>query len=223
MSVQQPHTPTIQRELAARIVASVAQPTSARTTPGLYQQLLRLLAAGRPVSLAELADASGRPPSEIEEAVAAWADAEYDEQGRIIGHGLTLKPTPHSFLIDGARLYTWCALDTLFFPAVLGLAAEVESPCPATGHAIRLRVDPTAGISALTPPSAVVTVVAPQRPSSLRAEFCDPGRFFASADAARPWQNAHPGMSILSVADAYEISRPLAATLTSSDGPSVCC
>lgn len=56
-------------------------------------------------------------------------DLETDVQGHIVGSGLTLRPTPHRFTIDGRQLYTWCALDTLIFPAVLGQVATVEAPC----------------------------------------------------------------------------------------------
>ena len=49
-----------------------------------------------------------------------------------LGWELTLRPTPHGFNVDGKQLYTWCALDTLFFPAVIGRPARVESPCAAT-------------------------------------------------------------------------------------------
>jgi alkylmercury lyase len=47
-------------------------------------------------------------------------------------------------------------LDTLFFPAVIGRPARVESSCAATGIPIRLTVDPTEGVAALDPPTAVV-------------------------------------------------------------------
>jgi alkylmercury lyase len=60
-------------------------------------------------------------------------DLETDEQGRIVGSGLTLRPTPHRFALDGRQLYTWCALDTLIFPVVLGQGATVESPCHGAG------------------------------------------------------------------------------------------
>ncbi|WP_406011622.1 organomercurial lyase [Streptomyces sp. NBC_00637] len=38
--------------------------------------------------------------------------------------------------------YTWCALDTLIFPGVLGVTAHVESPCQTTGILVRLTVAP---------------------------------------------------------------------------------
>jgi class 3 adenylate cyclase len=37
---------------------------------------------------------------------------------------------------NGRRLYTWCAADTLLFPAILGCRAHVESTCPAGDGAL---------------------------------------------------------------------------------------
>jgi|SRR5579859_3199366 len=199
--------------LSGRLVASVAQAGSARTTPGLYRTLLQLLARGEPVSIAGLAAAAGHPPDQVHRAVAGWTDTEYDAQGRIIGWGLTLRPTRHELKIDGKQLYTWCAVDTLFMPAVIGRAASVESPCAATGIPVRLTVDPTEGVSALEPSTAVVSLVTPEQMSSVRTAFCNPSRYFATSDAARDWQGKHPGMELLSVADAYHASRPLSEML----------
>lgn len=208
---------------ADRLVASVSQAESARTSPGLYRTLLRLLARGEPVTIVQFADAAGQSIGDVRRAVAEWRDTEFDEQQRIIGWGLTLRPTPHRFTVDGKQLYTWCALDTLFFPAVIGRPARVESSCAATGAAVRLIVDPVAGVSDLDPVTAVVSIVTPEKMSSVRAAFCNPGRFFVTPDAARDWQAAHPGMNVLSVADAYLASRPLCAVLLDAGAPDACC
>jgi len=199
--------------LAERLVASVRQGGSARATPGLYRVLVRMLSDGEPVTVAQLAAAAGQPLDEVQRAVLRWTDTEYDRQGRIVGWGVTLRPTPHRFNVDGKQMYTWCALDTLFFPAVIGRPARIESPCGATGVSIRLVVDPAAGVTALDPATAVVSIVTPEKIKSVRTGFCNPGRFFAAADVARDWQAKYPGMELLSVADAYRASRPLGEML----------
>jgi alkylmercury lyase len=112
--------------LSDRLVASVAQAGSARTTPRLYRELLRLLSHGEPVTIAGLAAAAGYPTDQVQRTVAGWNDTEYDAQGRIIGWGLTLRPTRHKFTIEGKQLYTWCAVDTLFMPAVIGRPAHCK-------------------------------------------------------------------------------------------------
>ncbi|HUZ62325.1 MAG TPA: organomercurial lyase MerB [Acetobacteraceae bacterium] len=209
--------------LTDRLVATVSQVGSALTSPGLYRVLLRLLASGQPVAIARLAAAVGHPADEVQRTVAGWPDTEYDEQGRIVGYGLTLRPTPHRFIADGKQLYTWCALDTLFFPAVIGRAAHVESPCAATGVLVRLIVDPAVGVIALDPATAVVSIVTPEQVSSVRADFCNPGRFFASHDAACDWQRKHPGMTVVAVSDAYQAGRSLSDALLDDGVSRACC
>lgn len=209
--------------LSDRLVASVSQSGSARTSPGVYRTLLRLLARGEPVAIADLATMVGRPTAEVQRIVAAWTDTEYDPQGRIVGYGLTLRPTPHQFMVDGRQLYTWCALDTLFFPAVIQRPARVESPCAATGAPVRLTVDPAEGVTAVDPATAVVSIVTPEQVTSVRASFCNLGRFFATPEAARDWQAKHPGMHVVSVVDAYEASRPLSDILLNEADPDRCC
>jgi len=64
-------------------------------------------------------------------ALASLPSIELDTQGRLIGMGITLNPTPHRFDVEGIHLYTWCALDTLIFPALIGRTANVTSPATA--------------------------------------------------------------------------------------------
>jgi alkylmercury lyase len=216
-------TNTTPADLADRLVASASQAVSARTSPGLYRVLLRLLAHGEPVTIAQLAAVAGQPVDDVKRTVAGWPDAEYDQQGRIVGYGLTLCPTPHRFSVDGKQLYTWCALDTLFFPAVIGRPAHVESSCTTTGIPVRLTVDPAAGVIALDPATTVISIVTPKQVTSVRTDFCNPGRFFASPDAAREWQAKHPGINVVSVADAYQAGRSLSDMLLDDRDPHACC
>lgn len=182
----------------------------------LLRTALRLLATGDPITPGQLAAAAEVPLSVIERG-AGSQDIEYDDQGRIIGWGLTRNPTPHKFTVNGVALYTWCAPDTLIFPALIGATAHVESPCLATGTTIRLTVDPDdKGVTSVDPAAAVVSVVDPAQvdPDAMRATLCSPQHFFVNADAARDWQSRHPGMTVLPVADAYrQLARPLAEAL----------
>jgi alkylmercury lyase len=63
------------------------------------------------VAIGDLAAVTGRTVREVSAALAAVPDTEYDGDGRIIGQGLTLSPTPHRLELTGEQLYTWCALD----------------------------------------------------------------------------------------------------------------
>lgn len=191
--------------------------------PQLYRTLLGLLARGEPVSPCDVASATGLPADEIRCALGDLADLETDEHGRIVGYGLTLRPTPHRFTVEGRQLYTWCALDTLVFPALLGQAASVESPCHATGTPIRVEVDPSAGVTSVEPPAAVVSIVTPESPTSIRTAFCNQVHFFSSRQEAQPWLKDHPGASIHPVAEAHRLGQTLLPALLESTSGRDCC
>ncbi|WP_395803112.1 alkylmercury lyase MerB [Arthrobacter sp. FW306-04-A] len=130
----------------------------------------------------------------------------------MIGQGLTLRPTPHRFEVDGAQLYTWCALDTLIFPALLGTTARIDSSCHTTAVPVRLSVS-ASGVSGVQPATAVVSLVNPEDMSSIRSAFCNLVHFFASPEAAQPWLTAHPGGSVLPVAVACRLGTAMAESL----------
>ncbi len=108
----------------------------------LQPELLRLLADGEPITVAAIAAATSRSQADVRSGLAGMPDTEYDDEGRIVGFGITLRPTPHRFDVDGRSLFTWCALDTLMFPLLLGRSAEVTFPCHATGADVRVGVGP---------------------------------------------------------------------------------
>ena len=122
-------------------------------------------------------------------------------------------------------MYTWCALDTLIFPTILGLAARVQSPCRTTGELVRLNVDES-GVTGLEPEGAVVSLVDPQDLTSVRSAFCNQVHFFASTEAAQPWLKQHPGAAVLPVAEAYQLAGPLAKGMAAKQftdpGPACC-
>lgn len=199
--------------------------TEAGAVPWLWQPLLALLAQGNPISVEDLSAATGRSVSEVRQGLAAMPDTEYDPDGRILGHGLTLVPTAHRFEVAGQAMYTWCALDTLIFPTILGLAARVQSPCHTTGEPVSMNVD-EAGVASLEPETAVVSLVDPEDLTSVRSAFCNQVHFFASPEAAQPWLDKHPGAAVLPVAEAYQLAEPLAKGMAAKQftGPgSACC
>ncbi|MDA8356067.1 MAG: organomercurial lyase MerB [Actinomycetota bacterium] len=196
--------------------------TGIAAEPWLYRPLLRLLARGAPVSVDDLVAATGRSVIEVQGALGDLADLETDDQGRIVGYGLTLVPTAHRFEVAGTLLYTWCALDTLAFPYVLGEAASVESPCHVTGAPVRVSVDPEAGITNVEPATAVVSVVARSAAPSVRESFCNHVHFFTSEEAARPWLADHPGAQIVAVADAQDLGRSLVDALLEDHSDADC-
>jgi alkylmercury lyase len=169
--------------------------------------LLRLLARGEPVALAGLAGVGGHSGAELERVLRAQPGTEWDGDGRLVGFGLTPRPTGYRFLVGGKTLCTWCASDTLFFTVILGEDTAVESTCPATGVPIRLQITP-GGVRSVWPSDAVVS----QRhrgelAGNLRSDVCDHGRFFASAAAASGWAAGHPDGRVLTIAEAFQQCR----------------
>lgn len=172
-----------------------------------FPQLLRLIARGQPVDLRELTDLAGQPGTELGRVLRGQPGTEWDDEGRLVGFGLTSQPTAHRFLVGGKTLYTWCASDTVFFTVILGEDTVAESTCAATSAPIRVEITP-GGVRSVTPPGAVVS----QRRRSelagnLRADICDHGHFFASASAASGWVAQHPTSRLLTIDDAFEECR----------------
>ncbi len=162
----------------------------------LARELYRQLALGEPVRLESLAAAVGRPSRAVQalledEQLRGWVF--YDDEGRVIGfRGLAIREMPHRFVVDGRTLYTWCALDSLFIPAILGKPAHVESRDPHTGTAIKLTVTPD-GVEKAEPSEAVMSIVlgdpevVKTNPTKVMASFCHHIFFLESAETGVTW------------------------------------
>lgn len=124
----------------------------------------------------------------------------------------SLRPTPHRFRLEDRTPFTWCALDSLMFPGLVGQTVQVESPCAATGRPVRVTVTPD-GVTQVEPPEAVVSLVAPEASPDVRRVFCDSVNFFQSAEAAAGWLAEHPGATTLPVAEAYVLGRRLSESV----------
>lgn len=173
--------------------------------------LYRLLADGSPVSAAALAKRSGMPTAYVADLLDTWPEVFRDDDGRVIAFGgLSLAKTTHAFDIDGRRLYTWCAWDTLFLPELLDRSARVRSRCPSSGAAIELTVTPD-GAEPVVPSGAVLSMRAPTdccAGDDLIARFCQHVHFFTSHDAAAMWLavRADDGF-VLSIEQGFELGQ----------------
>jgi alkylmercury lyase len=173
----------------------------------LLPHAIRLLSDGEPVTLEQLAAAAGWSVDDVEAALDAQTSAERDDQGRLVGLALTLRPTTHHFTIDARTLFAWCASDTLMLPVILGRPALVESTCPQTGQAIRIELTPD-GVERVDPPDAVVSAVRPRgRLANVRADTCNHGHFFSSITATAAWSDTHPDGHIYPVEKAFQLDR----------------
>jgi alkylmercury lyase len=174
----------------------------------LIPHIWRLVAEGRPVEFDRLAAAASWSVEDVEAALRGEPGADWDEQGRLVGHGLTLRPTPHRFTFDGRTVYAFCASDALSFPVVLGRPGTAESTCPASGRPIRVELTPDR-VERVDPPGAVVSLVRPASANDVRGEVCALGRFFASEEAAAEWLAAHPEGMVHSVEEDFRLHREI--------------
>jgi alkylmercury lyase len=177
--------------------------------------LLCELARGEPVAVPQLAQALGTSVGAAESLVRDSALSPFvhtAEAGRIDGFwGLSVKHTHHRLTVSGRRLWTWCALDSLFMPELLGETAAVASSDPETGQPIRLTVS-SAGVEAKQQTGIVMSMVRPDRwdvtsAARVMASACHFIFFFASRASAERWQTKHPGHVLLSLAEAFALAK----------------
>jgi alkylmercury lyase len=196
-------TPSL--EALARLLGSTFP---GRDDAPLARALLRELARGEPVSDAALAAAADRAEYDVTQTLARWPNLRRDEHGRVEAFGgLSLRPTEHRFEVRGQRLYTWCAWDTLFLPALLDTHAVVESQCPVTNVRVSLTVAPER-VLASRPEDVWVSFPPPARTSTANIieSFCCHVHFLAGQEVATGWVNARDGLA-LDLDDAFELGR----------------
>ena len=183
----------------------------------LLVRLMRELAYGHPVPTERVDRIVADVGSDPEEAHKLLREVtERDADNNIFGiMGLSLNDTPHRFYVDGTRMSTWCAADTLKLPAMLDQSATVESKSPLTGEKIRLTVSPQ-GMEEVDPAGAVVSLVivdpADANMGSVEAiwgTFCHHIFFFASRDEAERWAAGRDEIEILPVDEGYELGKQL--------------
>lgn len=175
----------------------------------LGQALIQLLANGQPLSHDELAQVTGLAPEHLSERLAKMA-LDFDAASRVVGAGLTLRPTPHRFEISGRQLFAGCALDAVTYPALLAETVHVASSCRVTGQFVTVTVTPQ-GVSDVQPPEAVVSLVVPQPGQPPRQAYCGEVHFFTTAREAENWLAERPHAQEVPVATAYDIDNWLMA------------
>jgi alkylmercury lyase len=133
--------------------------------------------------------------------------AELDQDGNVVGFGLSIVPTPHSYQIDGRQLYVWCAGDAITFPILHKNTAAIESPDPISGEKIRLTSTPE-GVRDVKPATTVVSwVPGTASPDQIRSTFCDFTHFFTSATTALEYVEKHPGLVVVPIEQVFQIGQ----------------
>jgi alkylmercury lyase len=196
-------------ELARSI--SAAMPTLDATDQQIAITTYRLLTEGTPLATQAIADAVDVPAARVEAALESWPGVYRDDTGHVAGFwGLAIAPLDpeYSLQIDGKSSFAWCALDTLFIPALIGKTVNVQATDPVNGQGVSLVVDGK-GVRDVTPPGAVVSMVIPDGPFGYDVieSFCHKVLFFASEESGRSWVAEHDGTTLLTVQEAFEVGR----------------
>ncbi len=162
----------------------------------LARELYRQLALGEPVRPESLAAAIGLPSEAVhallkDEQLRGWVF--FGDENRVIGfRGLAIREMPHRFVVEDRTLYTWCAIDSLFIPAILGKPAQVESRDPHSGTVIKLTVTPD-GVENVEPSETVMSIVLDDpevvktNPTKVMASFCHHIFFLESVETGVAW------------------------------------
>jgi alkylmercury lyase len=169
--------------------------------------MYRALAEGQPVSAEHLA-ANANVPVELVTALFEQGKAlggEWDAEGQLLGNVLTLIPTRHHFKVNDHELYTWCSLDAMHLPGLLGQTAEVESTDPISGEKIHLTIPPD-DLPTYHPSGTVLSIVLSSGDrSGPQSPLCSQMHFFASRETAETWVKDHPDATIMTVEEVYQL------------------
>ena len=210
---------TTVQELSAAIAAAVidVDEQGRRIAVALYE----LLAQGDPVTPAVLAARSGVPEAAVQATLEEWPGVFRDDEGRVVGFwGLAIPEMAHRFQAEGGKpIHAWCALDPFLIVPVIRRPARVESKDPVTGESITMTVTPE-GVEDLSPASAVVSFVVPDKPldHDVIETFCDYVFNFTSRASAERWASEHEGIVLLPVAEAFEVGLRAWSTLRDGKG-----
>ena len=174
----------------------------------LFVQAQKLLLEGRPVSPDQIGSRL-RMPKHQAISILGHMGAAFDDEGYLVGLGLSVVPTQHSYMINGHQLYVWCAADAISFPILHKATAVITSPDPISGELVRLTSSPK-GVSAVEPRTAVITIVTGEEGiSNIRANVCNHQHFFTSVDTSSEYVARHPGLAIATIEDVFQAARML--------------
>jgi alkylmercury lyase len=179
----------------------------------LSRQLYRLLAQGRPVERAELAQRLGSEVKTVNKILEGWPAVFSDSRNRVVGYwGLTIPgahSTRHQMTINGRKLFAWCAWDTLFLPQLLAETAKVESTSPNSEAMVRLKVTPDR-VEWQDPADAHMSFLLPDPEwvkNDVLTSFCNFIHFFPSRHAGETWAEQHAGTFLLTIDEAHLLAR----------------
>ncbi len=185
--------------------------SATREDRGFALAAYRLLAKGEPLRREALAAALDRPTRSIIQTLDSWpALIEYNEDRAIVGFGgLTINPTKHRMLVDAIEVYTWCAWDSLFIPAILGRPVRLTSTSPASHSEIVIHVSMDGDVEK-TPDGIVVSFPISSLENlqnDVRGTFCCLVHFFPTPDEGRRWVEGRANVTLVTLDEAVRLGK----------------
>ena len=163
----------------------------------------RFMKTSKPLTMKDFAELLGR--DEGEALKLARAKGEINADGELVGLlGLSIVPTNHELIMSGRKFYTWCAADSLIFPSLLNVKAEINSLDPLNGEKISLKIDHEY-LTNVSPDGAMISWVDDIDEDDIRCSMCNRVHFFTSAETANKWHENNQDANILSVVDYYTL------------------
>jgi alkylmercury lyase len=190
-----------------RRVLTTNTPETQRLSIALY----RLLARGVPAGQKQLAAACNLSQDHVESFLRKFFPSAvvFDDRCAVIAFsGLSLAPTHHLFIMDEAKLYTWCAFDALFLPEILRKPAALITQCPGSGAELTVQLAP--GQVRAAPPGCVVSIVMPGTKScrdNLRKAFCDHVNLFKDEQTFMIWSKGRQDVRCVTLGEAEVFAR----------------
>ncbi|HEO64890.1 MAG TPA: hypothetical protein ENI73_03370 [Spirochaetes bacterium] len=208
-------TATSLNEIAERLFPTFVKlnPEEQKYSLSLY----RILAQGKPVSREMLVETMNTSHEKVNHFLKDRMGVYYDDQQNIIGYmGLTISKMTHQFTVNSKTLYTWCAWDSLFIPALLDMTAEVESICQTSKKPVTFEVSPD-GVKNLQLSDAVMSVLIPDAEDKgfvescckdVISSFCHFVYFFKSHETGLEWKSTRKeNYALLSIKEAFDLGR----------------
>ena len=165
-------------------------PDAASSVAALTRTAFNAILEGRRLSRAELVQATGASPEDVDPLVGRALVLDADDH-IVAAHGLSLVPArQHRLTMRGRRFWTWCAIDAVGIPAGLDEHALVETTCHQCGTEVRLELHGATVVQASHPDARIWEAARLQGRGTAGPPHCALMNLFCSAEHLA-WHATH--------------------------------
>ena len=191
-------------------------------TRRLHRSLIdAVLVTGSVPSLSALAGQLATSPEAIEKGLRGLAAADYpalDANGQVTClYPLSVTPTPHAVVVDGARRFAMCAIDALGMPAMLDRELDIDGRCAVCNTVVAVRVRP--GMLVTVAPATTMVVARLDEAELAFAACCPFTVFVCGQEHADQFMLQITGARELSLLDALQQAEEIFGALLAETIP----